>query len=121
ENGDEFIDDFLLLWANGAAQDAQGVARLAGRPVDQTLIEPFSLGMVEMFKKTPPENLGPTLQRLQADALAYDTWFPANQFDVVVSPVLSSPPPLLGEVGPDVPFDELVARLREYVGYTPLH
>ncbi|HEV2531815.1 amidase [Phenylobacterium sp.] len=121
DDGAQFIDDFLLLWANGAAQDAAEVARLAGRPADETLMEPFSLGMVEMFRKTPPETLPPTLQRLQADALAYDTWFPAHQFDVVLSPVLSTPPPLLGEVGPSVPFDTLVARLREYVGYTPLH
>jgi len=120
-DGAQFIDDFLLLWANGATQDAAEVARLAGRPADASLMEPFSLGMVEMFRKTPPEDLPPTLQRLQADALAYDTWFPAHQFDVVLSPVLSTPAPLLGEVGPNVPFDTLVARLREYVGYTPLH
>jgi amidase len=121
DDGAQFIDDFLLLWANGATFDAGEVAKLAGRPADATLMEPFSLGMVEMFRKTPPEKLPPTLQRLQADALAYDTWFPAHQFDVVVSPVLSTPAPKLGEVGPSVPFDELVARLREYVGYTPLH
>jgi amidase len=59
--------------------------------------------------------------RLEADALAYDTWFPVHQFDVILSPVLSSGPPLLGEVGPRVPFDTLVARLIEYVGYTPIH
>lgn len=35
--------------------------------------------------------------------------------------MLSTPAPLLGEVGPSVPFDTLVARLKEYVGYTPLH
>jgi len=61
------------------------------------------------------------LQRLTANALAYDTWFPAHQFDVVLSPVLSSGPPLLGEIGPRAPFDTLVARLVEYVGYTPIH
>ena len=32
----------------------------------------------------------------------------------------SGPPPL-GEIGPSVPFDTLVARLIEYVGYTPIH
>jgi amidase len=121
DDGAQFIDDFLLLWAAGAAQDAAEVAKAAGRPPDESLMEPFSLGMLEMFRKAPPEALPAALQRLEADALAYDTWFPAHQFDVVISPVLSSPPPLLGEVGPSVAFDTLVARLREYVGYTPLH
>jgi len=121
EDGAQFIDDFLLLWAEGAAQDAAAVSRAAGRPADLTLMEPFSLAMVDMIKKAPPQSLPLVLQRLQADALAYDTWFPSHQFDVVISPVLSSAAPPLGEVGPSVPFDTLIARLREYVGYTPLH
>jgi amidase len=120
-DGTQFIDDFLLLWAQGAAQIAQSIARANGQAPDASRLESFTLGMVEMFRKTPPETLPAVAQRLEADALAYDTWFPANQFDVVLSPVLSSPPPTLGEVGPGVPFDTLVARLKEYVGYTPLH
>jgi amidase len=74
-----------------------------------------------MARKAPPDALPAAMQRLGANALAYDTWFPANQFDVVVSPVLSSPAPYLGEVGPSVAFDTLVPRLMEYVGYTPIH
>ncbi|MDB5475097.1 MAG: 6-aminohexanoate-cyclic-dimer hydrolase [Phenylobacterium sp.] len=121
EDGARFIDDFLLLWAAGAAQDAAEVAKAFGRAPDESLMEPFSLGMLEMYRKAPPEALPAALQRLEADALAYDTWFPSHQFDVVISPVLSSPAPRLGEVGPSVLFDTLVARLKEYVGYTPLH
>ncbi|MDB5493337.1 MAG: 6-aminohexanoate-cyclic-dimer hydrolase, partial [Phenylobacterium sp.] len=121
DDGAQFIDDFLLLWAAGAAQDAAEVARAAGRAPDASLMEPFSLGMVEMFRKAAPDALPAAMQRLEADALAYDTWFPAHQFDVVLSPVLSTPAAKLGEVGPSVPFDTLVGRLKEYVGYTPLH
>ncbi|MDB5417802.1 MAG: 6-aminohexanoate-cyclic-dimer hydrolase [Phenylobacterium sp.] len=121
DDGAQFIDDFLLLWAAGAAQDAAEVAQAAGRAPDASLMEPFSLGMVEMFRKAAPDALPAAMQRLEADALAYDTWFPAHQFDVVLSPVLSTPAAKLGEVGPSVPFDTLVGRLKEYVGYTPLH
>jgi amidase len=35
--------------------------------------------------------------------------------------VLAWAPPKLGEVGPDAPFDTLIARLTEYVGYTTYH
>ncbi|MFC3069128.1 amidase [Phenylobacterium soli] len=121
EDGARFIDDFLLVWAAGAAEIAAGIGKAMGKAPDETVLEPFTLGMVEMFRKAPPEALPAAMQRLEADALAYDTWFPAHQFDVVLSPVLSTPAPLLGEVGPSVPFDTLVARLKEYVGYTPLH
>ena len=121
EDGARFIDDFLLLWASGAAQVADAIKRATGRDPDETLLEPFSLGMVEMSRKAPPAALPAAIARLEADALAYDTWFPAHLYDVVISPVLSTPPPRLGEVGPGVPFDVLVPRLKEYVGYTPLH
>ena len=120
-DGGQFIQDFLLLWANGAKSFADRVAHVVGRAPDETMLEPFSLGLVEMARKAGLAALGPVVQRLEANAVAYDTWFPANQYDVILSPVLSSGPPLLGEVGPRVPFDTLVARLIEYVGYTPIH
>jgi amidase len=120
-DGSQFIDDFLLLWANGALQAEARLARAIGRALDGRDLEAFSLGLSAMARKAGPDALGAALPRLAANALAYDTWFPAHQFDVVLSPVLSSGPPPLGEVGPDVPFDVLVPRLREYVGYTPIH
>jgi amidase len=120
-DGAQFIQDFLLLWANGAARTAAGIAREIGRAPDGRELEPFSLGLVEMARKAGPAAMGPVLQRLQANVLAYDTWFPSHLYDVVLSPVLSSGPPLLGEIGPLVPFDTLISRLTEYVGYTPIH
>ncbi|THD72754.1 amidase [Phenylobacterium sp.] len=120
-DGDQFIHDFLALWASSAKQLADRVARVTGRQPDDTVLEPFSLGLVEMAARAKPQELGQALKRLEANVLAYDTWFTAYQFDVVLSPVLSSGPPKLGEIGPLVAFDTLVARLIEYVGYTPIH
>jgi len=120
-DGPQFIQDFLLLWANGAKGLADELAKALGRAPDTRDLEPFSLGMVEMARKAPPRALPAAVGRLSANALAYDTWFPSHQFDVVLSPVLSTPAPLLGEVGPLVPFDVLAPRLTEYVGYTPIH
>ena len=119
-DGGQFIQDFLLLWASGAKQIADRLAGVIGRAPDGREMEGFSLGMVEMARKAGPEALGAALQRLRFNAVAYDTWFVAYQLDVVLSPVLSSGPPMLGEVGPQVPFDALVSRLTEYVGYTPI-
>ncbi|WP_309604652.1 amidase [Phenylobacterium sp.] len=120
-DGRQFGDDFLLLWADGAKDLADQLAATMGRAPDLEVLEAFSLGMVELARKSGPASVEAAVRRLTANALAYDTWFPAHQFDVVLSPVLSSPPPLLGEVGPGVAFDTLVPRLTEYVGYTPIH
>jgi len=120
-DGGQFIQDFLLLWANGAMDLAGALTRAMGKAPDATVLEPFSLGMVELARKAGPQAFAEALGRLNEDSLAYDTWFPSHQFDVVLSPVLSSPAPKLGEVGPLVDFDTLSARLIEYVGYTPIH
>jgi amidase len=119
--GPEFIDDFLLLWASGAAQLAQAIGKATGKPAGTDLLEPFSLGMAQMAIKAPADALPKAIGRLTAAAQAYGAWFEANRFDVILSPVLAWAPPKIGEVGPDVPFDTLVARLTEYVGYTTLH
>jgi amidase len=120
-DGGQFIQDFLLLWASGAKDLADQLTQAMGRAPDDTVLEGFTLGMAEMARKAPPQAFGEALRRLEADALAYDTWFAAYQLDVVLSPVLSSGPPKLGEIAPLVPFDTLVSRLIEYVGYTPIH
>jgi amidase len=120
-DGGQFMQDFVLFWANGAKLEVDRAARALGRAPDSRDFEPFSLGLVEMARKSGLAAMVPVLQRLQANALAYDTWFVAYQLDVVLSPVLSSGPPLLGEVGPSLPFDTLLSRLIEYVGYTPIH
>ncbi len=120
-DGGQFIQDFLLLWASGAMGLADALTKAMGKAPDTSVLEPFSLGMVEVARKAGPQAVGAAVGRLQANALAYDTWFPSHQFDVVLSPVLSSPAPKLGVVGPLVDFDTLTARLTEYVGYTPIH
>lgn len=119
--GPDFINDFLLLWASGAASLAGTIAKMTGRKPDESVLEPFSLGMVEMATSAPQDALPKAMARLQAAADAYDPWFAANRFDVILSPVLATPPPALGFVGPAVPFDTLIQRLIEYVGYTTYH
>jgi amidase len=118
--GPEFIKDFLQLWAAGAAQFADEAARAAGRPADD-LLEPFSLAMAETARRAPKDAIPKTVLQLYRASMAYEPWFVANRFDVIMSPVLAWAPPPLGEVGPTVPFDTLTERLIDYVGYTPYH
>lgn len=120
-DGPQFIQDFLLLWASGAAQLVDATSRIIGRKANARVLEPFTLGMAEMAAKAPPTALPAAIARLEANAVAYDAWLASNQFDVILSPVLNTPPPRLGEYAGTVPYDTLVARLIRYVGFTPLH
>jgi amidase len=44
-----------------------------------------------------------------------------SKYDAWLTPVLSSTPPKLGEQAPTVQFDALLARVTNYVAYTPIH
>jgi amidase len=118
-NSPDFINDFLLLWSAGAAQDVAAISKAHGRPADETLVEPFTLGMARLVAGAPEGAVDAAIGRLAEESARYDAWF--DDFDVIVSPVLGMPPAPLGFVSGDVPFETLRTRLTDYVGYTPLH
>ncbi|MDP3739370.1 MAG: amidase [Hyphomonadaceae bacterium] len=114
-----FGDDFLSFWSLGAAQDMKLVAEITGKPADETTAEPFSLRMAQNAALLKPEDIEGVQKRLMEATAAYNTWMAG--FDVVVSPVFTSPPSPLGFLRGDVPFDELRQRLLHEVGYTLIH
>ena len=92
--GGQFTHDFLLYWAAGAAKSAQEIGQALGHAPDATVLEPFSLGMAGMVVQAKPGELGAASQRLVQAVSAYAAWF--KDLDVVLSPVLRTPPPVLG-------------------------
>jgi amidase len=114
-----FGDDFLAFWSLGAAQDVAGVEKLLGKKADETMVEPFTLSMAANAAKLKPADIEAIQQRLLAAATAYDEWI--KGFDIVISPVFTSPPSPLGYLRGDVPFDTLRERLLHEVGYTLIH
>lgn len=119
--GPQFTQDFLLLWASGAAELATSVKQAAPKAPIDTLLEPFTLGLAEAYMRAPEGALEEAVERLTVASMAYSPWFAASGFHVIMSPVLATPPPPLGYLAPTVPFPTLVERLVRYVGYTPYH
>ena len=117
-DGAQFGADFTALWSTGAAELAAGVSKAVGRKADASVLEPFSLGMAELVGSLKPGQLEAAVGRLKAASQAYDVWL--TRYDVILSPVLGSPPVELGFVSGSVPFEELQVRLMNYVGYTPV-
>lgn len=118
-DGARFGQDFTVLWASGAAELVAAVGKGMGRAPDDTVLEPFSLGMAKLVGQLSADALPAAVERLNGDMKAYDAWL--TRYDVILSPVLGKPPVELGYVAGWVPFQELQARLLTYVGYTPLH
>jgi amidase len=116
-DGEQFSQDFILLWAAGAAEVVGAVRANAGAtPLDQ-LLEPLTLGLADLYQSQGPRALGAAIARLRQAEAAYAAFF-AN-VDVLLTPVLAKPPPVLGEIAPTLGMAGF-ERVRDYVGYTPL-
>ncbi|WP_454439969.1 amidase family protein [Tsukamurella paurometabola] len=113
-----FIDDFTLYWAAMAGAEV-GISKAANgrgfRPAD---LDPMTTGLLSMLKSSALR-LGPAIGRLRRTGDLYARQL--DTYDLLLSPVLAAPPPLLGEMSPDQPFEELMAKLVDYVGFTPVN
>lgn len=117
-DGAQFSADFILLWAEGAAEVVDMVRRQAGdaAPLDQ-LLEPLTLELAAHFHAQGAAAFAPALARLRAVEAQYASVF--ADADVHLTPVLAKPPVALGTINPERGMATF-ATLSDYVGYTPL-
>ncbi|GAA5045549.1 amidase [Nocardia callitridis] len=114
----QFVEDFKLYWALVAILMG-GSAKLTHRRQFRLRgLDPFTRGLAR-YAASNPHRLVPAIRRLQGATRIYDGHF--DDIDVLISPVLSQPAPLIGEHSPSQPFAELFTKLIDYVGFTPLN
>lgn len=114
----QVIDDFLCFWG-GVAWGQKVTAKLMLHPgFDTRKLEPWTDGLSRGFSSSPLAGMR-AAKRLRGFAKRYAEVL--SRYDVLVSPTTASPPPKLGYLAPDVPFDTAFERLREYLPFTPLH
>ena len=114
-DGEEFGDRFLLYWAAGAAQFAQDAAKFAGKPPSPEILEPWTLGLAMQFLSRAGE-IDDVVAYLQAFEGVYHSWF--DDFDVILSPTVSSVAPKVGEQAPDGDFDTVMANVLNFAAFT---
>lgn len=112
-------DAFLLTWSKGAANLLAEAGERLGHAPSLDDVEPFSLAMATIVAAAPAGAVGQAVAYLASLRGAYDAWL--GQFDMILSPVLSLPPPEIGWLAPDLPVDIIAERLTRYVGYTTPH
>ena len=113
-----FVDDFCTYWALCAVLMMASFQVEHGRRFDPRRIDRFTRGLAATIARHPL-SVVPAARRLRGATALYDEHF--ADVDVLLSPTLSHPAPPLGEQSPNQPFDELFAKLIDYVGFTPLN
>lgn len=115
---DQFGKDFLRYWALLAFGLRRFGHREFGPDFDRSALEQFTQGLANMFAHQIER--GPlSVRRLRRFPRDYARAF--TGVDVLVSPVLASPPPQIGYLGPAVPFRDHMVRLMRYSTHAPMH
>ena len=113
-----FIEDFALYWALTAIVMSASLTASYGTGFRPRDLDPFTRGLARLIWRNPGGVI-PAIWRLRRAGQLYDAQF--SNVDVVLSPVLAHPAPKIGEHAPDQPFDRLLAKLIDYVAFTPIN
>ncbi|PPI83856.1 amidase [Marinobacter maroccanus] len=112
-----FPDDFALYWALLAFGIRANGKKLLHPAFDKRRTDGLTNGLDRMFRRQF-WRLPAALWRLKHSW--HDYAHAMAGFDAVLTPVLGHATPTLGHLSPEVPFDTLFERLRQYVSFTPL-
>ncbi|MGL6234682.1 MAG: amidase [Segniliparus sp.] len=112
-----FKTDFQDYWSFLAFAIAKG-GRQMFEGFDPDGLDPLTLGLARRFARRAYR--APLfLARLAAAGRVYERGF--GQVDVILTPVLTHVTPRIGFLTPDQDPEELLAKLSDYAGFTPLH
>ena len=130
-DGEAATGHFLALWASGAAALkkrfllARAVAcgwRVWNWPSYESALDGWTRGLADMHQTNEAAAPG-QIERANAFIAQMEATYRAffADYDVMLSPVLRRSAFPIGEQGPQVPFETLMERVTDNVGYTPIH
>jgi len=105
------------LWCHIGA-DCVDAVRAQGRDPEQVL-EPWTRALGRMAEAMGTDDLEQAWGQV-ADLPRRLSAFFQDQYDLILTPTLTDPPPPLGFMAPDVEPDLLMERMFSWLGYTPL-
>ena len=111
-------DDFLLYWSMLALFTVRTGRRTFGRTWDAGQLDNLTQGLAEHSRRHA-QRLPLAIARLRALPRRTRAFF--DQHDVVLTPTLARPTPEIGHLAPTQDYDTIIARLVDWVAFTPLH
>ncbi|MGB5694158.1 MAG: amidase [Polyangiales bacterium] len=113
---DGFLEDFFLLWSTIAFVVTRFGRKLIHPEFDRTKVDDFTEGLAGYFKQNA-HKAPMSIIRLRKFAHQYARIF--DRYDVLMNPTVTMPPPEHGYIGPEVPFDTALERLKWFIPFTP--
>jgi amidase len=97
-----------VVWGTGVRRDVERLGEALGQPIDPDELEPFNRAMIEQAATVTATQYLAALEKMYAWARRVVAWW-SDDFDVLVTPTTTQPPPRLGVMAPDSDLDQLAS------------
>ncbi len=111
-----FQDDFLVYWSMLSLYLLRTGRMSFGRTWDKSKVDNVSLGLARHCRLHLHRLAGATARLRRSSAASAELY---RDWDIVLTPTLAAPTPLLGHLDPTQDFDTVMGRLVDWVAFTP--
>ncbi len=112
-----FVDDFVLYWAFLALTIVRTGQRTLGQKIDRDRLDNLTLGL-DRHASRGLHRLPLAILRLNRLRRVTERFY--GDYDVLLTPTLTDETPRIGHLDPTADYQQIIDRLSEWVGFTPL-
>ncbi len=112
----EWLEQWSHVVHAQSAVTADGIAAAIGREIQAHEVEPYTWRFIEEGRKISAQSYLASFGWLQAWTRRMANWW-SDGFDLLVTPTLSEPPPVLGDMGG--PSEDTLAKWRRNLAVIP--
>lgn len=117
---EDVMTTFITIFSANVVADLEEIARRAGREVTQVDVEPLTWMYADLGKAVTGTQYAEAVDAMHAWTRRVATWWADDGFDLLLTPTLAEPPPVLGDLVPQDPDDlfRAAARALPFAAYT---
>ena len=112
-----FVDDFVLYWGFLAMAIVRSGRRMFGETFDRARLDNLTLGL-DRHASRNLHRLPVAITRLSRLRRVTERFY--RNYDVLLTPTLAEETPRIGHLDPTADYQQVIDRLADWVGFTPL-
>jgi amidase len=118
---EDVMSFFMTIFSTNVVADIDEIARRAGREVTQVDVEPLTWMYVDLGRATSGAQYLEAVNAMHAWTRRALTWWVDDGFDLLLTPTMAEPPPVIGDLVVQDAADDLfraAARAVPFAAYT---
>jgi amidase len=117
---EDMMSFFMTIFATNIVADFNEIERRVGREVTQVDVEPLTWMYADIGKATSGAQYAEAVAAMHAWTRRMATWWVDDGFDLLLTPTMAEPPPVLGDMVVQDPDDlfRAAARAIPFAAYT---